>query len=102
MDSNGIDVAINDSGQCTVVWHLLGGLNYDPPQTPWRFQVWANRFEPGAGWSTPNALSTDPTIDAFSPRIAMDEQGRSIAVWQQARSSINSLDANRVWWSRSE
>ncbi len=102
MDSNGIDLAINDSGQCTVVWHLLGGSNYNPPQTPWRFQVWANRFEPGVGWSTPNALSTDPTIDAFSPRVAMDGQGRSIAVWQQARGSIYSQDPIPVWWSRSE
>jgi hypothetical protein len=83
MDSNGIDLAINANGESMVVWH-----------------VWANRFEPGVGWNTPTPLSTDEAVDAYWPRIVMDEHGRGIAVWHQAKGY--SQDPVRMWWSRYE
>ena len=101
MDSNGIDLAINASGELMVVWHTVGGPNYNPPHTSWRFSIWANRFEPGMGWGTPTPLSTNDTIDAYSPRITMDEDGRGIAVWHEARGGVYS-DLVRMWWSRYE
>ncbi len=33
MDSNGIDLAINASGELMVVWHTVGSPNYNPPPT---------------------------------------------------------------------
>jgi len=100
MDSNGIDLAINASGELMVVWHTVGSPNYNPPHTPWRFSIWANRFEPGVGWGTPTPLSTNETNDAYWPRIDMDELGHEIAVWHEA--SGYGQDPARVWWSRYE
>jgi hypothetical protein len=98
LDFSGVDVAVNDAGEYIVVWHQVGNPTALPPP----FSVWTNRYAPGVGWSTPTVLSTGETVDAASPRIAMDAQGRGIAVWMEARRVPDSRNPARLMWSRLE
>jgi hypothetical protein len=97
MDSNGIDLSVNEFGEAVVVWHTVGGWNYNPPHSPWKFAVWANRFDPAVGWRVPVALSTDETAEAYWPRVDMDEYGRAIAVWREAAESIYERPVHLRW-----
>jgi len=100
-DWTGSDVAINASGEILAVWHREEGEYSEELQLP-RFSVWANRFEPDVGWGKPTPLSVDEIPRAFSPRLAMDEQGRGIATWQQVEGSLSNGGQRSLWWTRFE
>ena len=97
LDSASADVAVNDAGDSLVVWHQVG-----LPTVRSSFDVWANHYTSGRGWSTPTALSVSGTIEALGPRVVVDSMGRGIAVWQQAEVSDHSRDTVRLMWSRFE
>ncbi|MBW2402706.1 MAG: hypothetical protein JRF42_02610 [Deltaproteobacteria bacterium] len=100
-DWTGSDAAINASGEILAVWHREEGEYSEELQLP-RFSVWANRFEPDVGWGKPTPLSVDEIPRAFSPRLAMDEQGRGIATWQQVEGSLSNGGQRSLWWTRFE
>lgn len=98
LDSSGADVAVNDAGECIVVWHQVGLPTVRSPP----FSVWTNRYAPELGWSGPITLSIAGADEAFLPRIAIDAQGRGIAIWTEAQGAFNSSDPGRLMWSRFE
>jgi hypothetical protein len=92
-DASGLDLASSASGPAVSVWSRFGPAGLD---------IWADRYQPGTGWSGPGLIEVARTGGASSPRVAMDAQGRAIAVWQQgdgARSNVwgVQMDAQGVW-----
>lgn len=104
-DWTGSDVTIRENGESLVVWHRERGQYSAELELP-RFSVWANRFEPEAGWGTPTPLAAYEDADAYAPRLATDSQGRAIATWERSEigssSEIGFRRERSVWWSRFE
>jgi len=48
-----------------------------------------------SGWLAPVFLETDDTGSATNPKIAVDESGAAIAVWQQFDGSRDNIVTNR-------
>jgi len=81
-------VAIDHDGNATVVWERADGF--------FAASIWANRYEGGIGWGTPEPLETLSGA-ASSEQVAVDGAGNAIAVWSQdADSGITSIWANRL------
>jgi hypothetical protein len=97
-DSTGSDLAITERGEALVLWHRERGKYSEELHQP-RLSIWANRFEPGKGWGSAISLSENDLGHAFEPRLAMDDQGRAIAIWQQVDVET---DRRSTWWSRLE
>lgn len=95
-DWTGSDLAITERGEALVLWHRERGGYSEALYQP-RFSIWANRFEPGKGWESAIPLSTNDLGHAFEPQLAMDEQGRAIATWQQVDVET---ERRSTWWSR--
>ncbi len=68
------EIAMDAEGNATAVW-----LQYDTPKLR---SVWSNRYTKGAGWGTAERIENDD-LDALRPRIAMDQNGNALAIWQQ-------------------
>lgn len=79
-------VAMDTAGAAIAVWRELNGTARS---------VYANRFTPGAGWGTPQALETDDRGDAMGPRVAMDPAGNAVATWSQSDGVTSDVLANR-------
>jgi len=73
-------VAMNNNGNAIIVWTQSDGSNY---------QVYKSEYHNGA-WTHPadlaDNISPDGT-DAFTPQVAMDDNGNAIIVWQQKDNS---------------
>ena len=80
-------VGIDAAGNALVVWAQRDGS---------MFSIWANRYIPGAGWTTPGLLENINQGDALAPKLAMNASGAAIAVWQQ-KSSGGRYD---IWANR--
>ena len=78
-------VAVDASGNAIAVWNQSDGT---------RFDVWANRYIPGAGWGTANLLETDNAGHAGSPQVAVSPAGQAVAVWHQSNGSRYDIRAN--------
>ncbi|MFZ4857112.1 MAG: PKD domain-containing protein [Desulfuromonadaceae bacterium] len=85
-DANYPQVAMDSSGTAMAVWRQYDG-SY--------ISIWANRYTPAAGWSTPQLIETDNSGHAFNPKVAMDSGGNAIAVWQQSDGTRENIWANR-------
>ncbi|HOO71647.1 MAG TPA: hypothetical protein PK926_07785 [Spirochaetota bacterium] len=86
-------VAVDPDGNAVAVW-----LQNDAT----RDNVLSNRYTAGTGWGTPEPLESG-TYTAFAPRVAIDSQGRAIALWRQydgtGFSIWHSLYAPGTGWS---
>ena len=86
-------VAMGGGSEATVVWRQRVGASYD---------LYANRFAPGVGWSGAAVIESEPG-DADFPRVAVDGSGNAIALWKQWNGAFNDIWANRyapgVGWS---
>jgi hypothetical protein len=71
-------VAIDASGNALAVWQQFNGTHID---------IQASRYVSGTGWGTPEILESQ-TGDAFDPRIAMNADGRALAVWVQSENEL--------------
>ena len=71
----GADIAV-EAGRATVIWVAVDG------QLP---VVQSRTREIGAASWAPIETVSAPTSSAFSPRVAMDDQGGAIAVWRRSR-----------------
>lgn len=70
------DLALDASGRVRVVW------THRPPGGSTAADAWAADFDPASGWDAPVALESIAG-DARGLRIAMQPDGRSVAVWRQ-------------------
>lgn len=69
-------IGIDGSGNALAVWQQWNSTDN-------RYRIYANRFD-GTSWGTPTTLdSATQDGNAFSPEIAVNASGRSIAVWYQ-------------------
>ena len=79
-------VALDPNGNAVAVWQQSDGT---------RFNVWANRFTPAAGWGVAELLETDNANSAGESQVALDPNGNAVAVWQQADATRFNIWANR-------
>jgi hypothetical protein len=79
-------VALDNSGNAMAVWQQSDGK---------RFDIWANRYVVGEGWSTAVRVDADSTGEAQLPQIAFDGSGNALAVWQQSDGKRSSVRASR-------
>jgi hypothetical protein len=70
-------VAINSNGQAVAVWRQYDAYDYA------KFNLFANRYVPGAGWGTAELMESDNVLDVYAPRVALDPNGNAIVVWSQ-------------------
>jgi len=66
-------VAMNGAGDAMVVWQVWTGSYY---------VVFANRYVPGTGWGTAQAISST-TNYSYAPTVAVDGTGNAIATWYE-------------------
>jgi hypothetical protein len=70
-------------GTAVVAWTVHGAAD----------QIWAARYAPRGGWSSPTRISQDDAQGATIPCVATSSSGDAIALWQQSdgtRSNIMS------------
>lgn len=83
-DAGAPQVAFDSFGNAIAVWHQHDGM---------RDNIWARHFDIAAAtWGTPASLEIDPG-QADSAGIAVDAEGRAIAVWNQ-RAGAASFNIN--------
>ncbi len=89
-------VAMDPAGNAVVVWQQSDDTLSD---------IWASRFVPGVGWSTPQLIETDAGF-AIHPEVAVDPQGNAVAMWSQWDGTRYAPWANRfvpgVGWGMAE
>jgi hypothetical protein len=71
-DASGPQVAVDGTGNATVVW---------AQRNPDRDDIWASRFVSCCTWGTPTLIETDDTGPLQSPQVAVDPAGNATAVW---------------------
>jgi hypothetical protein len=79
-------VAVDPNGNAVAVWHQSDGT---------RFNIWANRFTPTAGWGAAELIETDNAGTAMFPQVAVDPNGNAIVVWYQSDGTRFNIWANR-------
>ncbi len=78
-------IAIDADGQAIVVWQQYDRSVYN---------IVANRFDSGS-WGGAGAIETDTTNGARNPQVAIDGNGRALAVWEQFEDGRYRVWANR-------
>lgn len=77
-------IAGNDAGRAAAAWgYLVGG----------RYRIGANLYD-GTAWGTAEPLDTGAIGNSGDPRVAIDDQGRALALWTQFNGSVFSLWAS--------
>ena len=66
-------IAMDSGGNAMAVWSQYDGQYYS---------IYANYFD-GSAWSGAELIETTNTGHAQKPQVAMDGEGKAIAVWQQ-------------------
>jgi len=80
-------IAASANGNAVAVWVEDNGGRTD---------VWAKRYTPSLGWRNPELVETDITFSSTNPRVAMDDIGNAIVVWQLADEGfLDSIWSNR-------
>lgn len=74
VSSVGVDV----NGNAVAVWSQIG------PAT--RFSIYANRYSPGGGWSSPLLIETNEVVGSVDgdPIVAVTPTGDALAVWKRS------------------
>lgn len=78
-------VVVDSSGNALAVWQQTDGNKFD---------IWANRYVTGSGWSMAETIEGDSN-PAIRPHAAMDASGNSIVVWAALSQRYN-FYANRL------
>lgn len=80
-------VAMDSDGNAFAVWMQI---------FPGTMHAWVNRYRKDIGWGTASFLDTNDAIKGSNPRIAMDDIGNAITVWDQhTEFGVNDIWANR-------
>ena len=80
-------VAVDSSGSAIAVWCQDDGISH--------YNIWSNRFVPGAGWGAPELAQTDSAWHAEGPQVAVDMRGNATAVWRQSDGVRDNIWSNR-------
>ncbi len=80
------DIVLDPAGNAIAVWQQSDGTHTN---------IWASRYAVGTGWGTAQSIETNDSGDATSPKVAVDEDGNAIAVWQQSDGIHTKIWANR-------
>lgn len=81
-------VKIDTNGNAVAIWRQR--INSE-------FSIWANRYVNGEGWGTAELLENKDIV-AYAPSLAMDGEGKCMAVWSQDDNTSN----HSVWSNRFE
>ncbi|MCP3667380.1 MAG: hypothetical protein GY696_33620 [Gammaproteobacteria bacterium] len=79
-------IAFDGDGNAMTVW-FQAGINH--------YNIWANRYVAGTGWGTAELIEDYIMGHAQDPKIALDDTGNAMAVWEQHDGSSNKIWANR-------
>lgn len=71
-DASQPKVAVDANGNAIAVWKQMEGGRYD---------LWANRYEPGTGWGTPQLLENLNYGNVDQADIAFDANGNALVAW---------------------
>jgi hypothetical protein len=89
-------VALDGHGNAMAVWHQTDGTRYN---------IWANHYVAGSGWSGARLIETDDTDSALYPQVGMDSGGNALVVWEQYDGTryniISARFASSSGWSTS-
>ncbi|CAK8715411.1 hypothetical protein GCAAIG_04810 [Candidatus Electronema halotolerans] len=80
------DIALDADGNAVAVWQQSDGI---------RTNIWASRYTVSSGWGSAELIETNDSGDAQRPKIAVDEDGNAVAVWQQSDGTHTQIWANR-------
>ncbi|MBT8454210.1 MAG: Ig-like domain-containing protein [Deltaproteobacteria bacterium] len=81
-------VAVDPLGNAVAVWEQSDGT---------RFNIWANRFTPSAGWGVAEPIETDDVGSAVRPQVALDPNGNAVAVWSRDNVWANRFTPTAGW-----
>ncbi len=87
-DTKQPQIAINAAGDAVAVWQQHDGS---------RWNIWAARFTPGAGWQDVRLIEANNTGDAQNPQVMIDADGKAVAVWEQ-----DDGEHRNIWAARYE
>ncbi|MBN2318307.1 MAG: hypothetical protein JXR49_04485 [Acidobacteria bacterium] len=95
-DAESPQIAMDDDGNAIAVWMQFDGFRYN---------IWANHFD-GTAWGMAELIETVDYGNAYSPQIAMGDDGNAIAVWTQYDGFryniwVNHFDGT-TWWGIAE
>lgn len=77
-------IALSPDGQGIALWNqAIGGVA----------RVYANRFEPGRGWGTPEPIESEGSSTVYD--VASDAQGNALAVWARNDGTVSNIYSNR-------
>jgi hypothetical protein len=76
-----LSLGMNATGRAVALWELQTGTEVD---------LSAAEYLPGTGWSTPQPVEARPERVSH-PQVAVDSQGRGLAVWRQSDGIDESL-----------
>lgn len=78
-------IAVDGSGNAVAVWSQHDGTRYN---------IYANWYHVGTGWSAEALIETNGSADAQSPEVAVDRSGNALAVWSQSDGETLTIWAN--------
>jgi hypothetical protein len=80
-----VELAVAPNGEAFAVWE----------QSDWEDGIWASRYGPSTGWSSPARLDLTGGTFFARPKVATDGAGNAVAVWWQ-----QDRDWKNVWARR--
>jgi hypothetical protein len=88
MSTSGVPkVGVDSSGNAIAVWRQ---------NAPTLFGAWANRYMPGTGWGTAEAIgAVDTSTGDFAIEVAVEPDGDAMSVWHQRDGMRADIWANR-------
>ncbi|MEC5399895.1 hypothetical protein [Uliginosibacterium sp. H1] len=81
-----MDVAFDGQGNAVAVWTQISSGS--------QWSVFASRYVPASGWSTPQRIDSAAT-SAQRPRVAADGSGNALVVWHQSNGTHMAVWSNR-------
>jgi hypothetical protein len=85
-DARDPQIAIGPSGTAFAIWYQNDGS---------RDNIYASRYDPGAGWGGPSLLENGNAGDARNPQIAVGPNGTAFTIWYQ-----NDGSRDNIYWNR--
>ncbi len=85
-DASYPQVAMDGNGTAVVVWSQFDGT---------RNSIWSNRYVPGTDWEGAQLIEANDAGNAMNPRVAMDDSGNAVAVWELYDGTLYHVWSNR-------
>ena len=89
-DASDAKVYFDDDGNAMAVWTLSDGASR---------RIWASRFLPGQGWSTPSLASLEYPSFADQAKLVFDPDGNAAVFFMQWGNGTGELESN-IYYNR--